>query len=122
MGMLTYQEMSEWECLDVLRQSHVLRAAFFDGKAPYLVPMGFEWFAEGLQPVICLMMPREGRKAEALRHCDRVCLEWERPGASGIEVVLGEGHAVVANEEAQGIVCAVWLDEISGRRFFLPEK
>lgn len=121
MGMLTYQEMNEWECLDVIRQSHALRAAFFDGEAPYLVPMGFEWFTEGMQPVICLMMPREGRKAAAIRRCDRVCLEWERPGAASLEVVLGEGKMTVIREEEPGLVCAVWIEEISGRRFFLPE-
>ena len=80
--------------LEILRQAKAVRAAFFDGHAPYVVPMGFEWFVNGMQPVVCLMMPKEGRKAEALSVCTQVCLEFEAPDAAAIQVVLAEGKAV----------------------------
>lgn len=122
MGMLRYQEMSVWECMEVLRAAHAVRLAVFDGQSPYLVPMGFEWFSQGWQPVICLMMPSHGRKAEALRRCPHVCLEWEWPRVSGIEVVLGEGEAECVEEEDEKVIYAVALEEMSGRRYFAPEE
>lgn len=122
MGKLQYQEMNAWECLEVLRGAHAVRLAVFDGEAPYVVPMGFEWFSQGWQPVICLMMPQDGRKAEALRTCQRVCLEWECPRVQGIEVVLGEGEAEIVEEEGEKVIYAVPLEEISGRRYFAPEE
>ena len=79
---MCYQTLSFVECLEILRQAKAVRAAFFDGHAPYVVPMGFEWFVNGMQPVVCLMMPQEGRKAEALSVCTQVCLEFEAPDAA----------------------------------------
>lgn len=87
---MCYQTLSFAECLEILRQAKAVRAAFFDGHAPYVVPMGFEWFVNGMQPVVCLMMPKEGRKAEALSVCTQVCLEFEAPDAAAIQVVLAE--------------------------------
>ena len=94
MSSMCYQTLSFVECLEILRQAKAVRAAFFDGHAPYVVPMGFEWFVNGMQPVVCLMMPKEGRKAEALSVCTQVCLEFEAPDAAAIQVVLAEGKAV----------------------------
>ena len=82
---MCYQTLSFAECLEILRQAKAVRAAFFDGHAPYVVPMGFEWFVNGMQPVVCLMMPKEGRKAEALSVCTQVCLEFEAPDAAAIQ-------------------------------------
>ena len=50
---MCYQTLSFAECLEILRQAKAVRAAFFDGHAPYVVPMGFEWFVNGMQPVVC---------------------------------------------------------------------
>ena len=93
MSSMCYQTLSFVECLEILRQAKAVRAAFFDGHAPYVVPMGFEWFVNGMQPVVCLMMPKEGRKAEALSVCTQVCLEFEAPDAAAIQVVLAEGSS-----------------------------
>lgn len=49
---MCYQTLSFVECLEILRQAKAVHAAFFDGHAPYVVPMGFEWFVNGMQPVV----------------------------------------------------------------------
>lgn len=119
---LTFQELTRMECLDVLRQTAVTRAAFTDGSAPYLVPMAFLLDAEGLAPVIRLCMPDTGRKVECLCRCDRVCLEFERPGCAWVDVVLVEGQAFPeAWEKGAGLALRVRAEDMSGRRFFLPE-
>ena len=118
MSSMCYQALSFAECLEILRQAKATRAAFFDGHAPYVVPMGFEWFTSGMQPVICLMMPGEGRKAEALSVCPQVCLEFEAPEAAAIQA---EGKAVPLHEEDDAMVYAIPVETMSGRRYFLPE-
>lgn len=122
MPSLTYQLLSPVECLDVLRAAHVTRAAFTNGEKPYLVPMAFRLEAEGVTPLICLCMPDGGRKVEYLCRCDRVCLEFEEPSCNFVDVVLLEGPVVpVAWEKGQGLLLHVKGEEISGRRFFLPD-
>ena len=122
MPSLTYQPLTHVQCLDVLRSAHVTRAAFTDGQRPYLVPMAFRLEAEGVTPLICLCMPDTGRKVEYLCRCDRLCLEFEQPDCAFVDVVLLEGPAVPdAWEQGSGLVLHVPGEEISGRRFFLPE-
>ena len=121
MSSMCYQALSGAECLAVLREARAVRAAFFDGHAPYVVPMGFEWFARGMQPVIFLMMPKDGRKAEALRVCPWVCMEFEAPEATAIQVVLAEGKAALLHREDGSAVYAIPVETLSGRRYFLPE-
>ena len=111
---MCYQTLSFVECLEILRQAKAVRAAFFDGHSPYVVPMGFEWFVN-------VMMPKEGRKAEALSVCTQVCLEFEAPDAAAIQVVLAEGKAVPLHEEDGAMVYAIPVETMSGRRYFLPD-
>ena len=121
MSSMCYQALSFAECMEILRQARATRAAFFDGHAPYVVPMGFEWFTSGMQPVICLMMPGEGRKAEALSIYPRVCMESEAPEVAAIQVVLAEGKAVPLHEEDGAMAYAIPVETMSGRRYFLPD-
>lgn len=121
MPMLTYQELPPAACLEVLRAVHVTRAAFCDGERPYLVPMAFELDAEGLVPLVRLCMPDQGRKADCLMQCSQVCLEFEEPGCSWVDVVLLEGTAELdVWEKGQGLALHVRAESLSGRRFFLP--
>lgn len=123
MPSLVYQELSRAECLDVLRRTAVTRAAFTDGDMPYLVPMAFLLDAEGEVPLIRLCMPDHGRKVDCLCRCDRICLEFEQPGCAWVDVVLLEGQACPdAWEKGEGIALHVPAEEISGRRFFLPDR
>ena len=122
MPSLTYQPLSAAQCLDVLRSVHVNRAAFTDGTRPYIVPMAFQLEAEGLTPMIYLCMPDKGRKVDCLCRCDRVCLEFEQPSCAWVDVVLLEGQIVLdAWEKGEGLLLHVRGEEVSGRRFFLPE-
>lgn len=122
MPTLTYQPLSMLECLDVLRAAGVTRAAFFDGESPYVVPMSYQWEAQGTTPEVILIFPDEGRKADALRVCDRVCLEFELPGVGYVDVVLLEGRANLALwEEGRAMAVTVPAEDVSGRRFFLPQ-
>lgn len=119
---LTCRELSYLECLEVLRSTSLTRAAFTDGDAPYVVPMGFLLDAEGATPVIRLAMPPTGRKAACLAEHPRLCLEFEAPGCAWADVVLLEGEAVPDRwDEAGGIVLHVPAQALSGRRFFLPD-
>ena len=123
MSQLVYQLLTAADCLSVLRTSHVTRAAFTDGEKPYLVPMAFQLEADGAVPLICLCMPDTGRKVNCLCRCDRVCLEFESPGCAWVDVVLLEGPAILnAWEKGVGLSLQVRGEDISGRRFFLPEK
>ncbi|MBQ7850812.1 MAG: pyridoxamine 5'-phosphate oxidase family protein [Clostridia bacterium] len=121
MGMAC-RELSFLECLEVLRSTSLTRAAFTDGDAPYVVPMGFVLDAHGLMPVIRLCMASGGRKAACLAKRTRVCLEFESPGCAWADVVLLEGEAVTDlwDEECGGVL-HVTAEALSGRRFFLPE-
>ena len=122
MPSLTYQPLTQVQCLDVLRSAHVTRAAFTDGTRPYIVPMAFQLAAEGLVPLIYLCMPDQGRKVEYLTRCDRLCLEFEQPACAWVDVVLVEGAAILdAWEKDEGLLLHVRGEEVSGRRFFLPE-
>lgn len=122
MPMLTYQELTPAECLGVLRAAHVTRAAFCDGERPYLVPMAFRLDADGLTPLIRLCMPDSGRKLDCLRRTGRVCLEFEEPSCAWVDVVLLEGEAALdAWEKGEGVALHIRAEELSGRRFFLPE-
>ena len=119
---LIYQPLTQVQCLDVLRSAHVTRAAFTDGTRPYIVPMAFRLEAEGATPLISLCMPDTGRKVDCLSRCDRVCLEFEQPDCAFVDVVLLEGRACLdAWEKGQGLLLHVSGEEISGRRFFLPD-
>ena len=121
MAQLVYQPLSNAECLAVLREARVTRAAFCDGERPYLVPMAFQLGAEGAVPLVYLCMPDAGRKVECLCRCDRVCLEFETPACAWVDVVLLEGQAFLdAWEKGKGLALHVRGDELSGRRFFLP--
>lgn len=123
MPQLVYQPLTQVECLDVLRAVHVTRAAFCDGERPYVVPMAFQLVCEGTTPSIYLCMPDTGRKVDCLCRCDRVCLEFESPSCAWVDVVLLEGQASLdAWEKGVGLALHVKGDEISGRRFFLPEE
>ncbi len=122
MPSLTYQPLSTMQCLDVLRAVHVTRAAFTNGEKPYLIPMAFQLDFDGLTPQIHLCMPDAGRKVECLCRCDRVCLEFEAPSCAWVDVVLLEGQAFLdAWEKGKGLALHVQGEEVSGRRFFLPE-
>lgn len=122
MPSLTYQPLTQVQCLDVLRAAHVTRAAFTDGEKPYLVPMAFQLEFAGMTPLIHLCMPDAGRKVEYLCRCDRVCLEFEEPSCAWVDVVLLEGRAFLdAWEKGKGLALHVQGEEVSGRRFFLPE-
>jgi len=122
MAEIVYQELTRAECLHVLRQAHVTRAAFCNGERPYIVPMCFHLEAQGDVPLIFLCMPDHGRKAEYLSRCSRVCLEFESPGTACADVVLLEGSAVPAAwVQNEGLAVYVRGEEISGRRFFMPE-
>ena len=122
MPSLTYQSLTQVQCLDVLRSAHVTRAAFTDGTRPYIVPMAFQLEAEGTTPLIYLCMPDKGRKVECLSRCDRICLEFEQPACAWVDVVLLEGPAILdAWEKEKGLLLHVRGEEVSGRRFFLPE-
>lgn len=123
MPQLVYQPLNRAECLSVLRQAHVTRAAFTDGEKPYIVPMCFLLEAEGDTPLIYLCMPENGRKVACLCRCDRVCLEFESPGVAFVDVVLLEGCALLdAWEKGNGLALHVRGEELSGRRFFMPEE
>ena len=122
MPQLVYQPLTAVECLDVLRAAHVTRAAFTDGTRPYLVPMAFQLDADGAVPLIYLCMLDTGRKIDCLCQCDRVCLEFEEPACAWVDVVLLEGQAFLdAWEKGKGLALHVRGEEISGRRFFLPD-
>lgn len=122
MSQLVYQPLTAVECLDVLRAAHVTRAAFCDGERPYVVPMAFRLECEGVTPLIYLCMPDTGRKVDSLCRCDRVCLEFEEPACAWVSVVLLEGQAFLdAWEKGKGLALHVRGEEVSGRRFFLPE-
>ena len=122
MPQLVYQPLSAVECLEVLRAAHVTRAAFTDGTRPYIVPMAFQLEADGATPLIYLCMPDTGRKVAYLCQCDRVCLEFEEPACAWVDVVLVEGQAFLdAWEKGKGLALHVRGEEVSGRRFFLPE-
>lgn len=122
MSQMVYQPLTPVECLDVLRAARVTRAAFCDGTRPYLVPMAFQLGCEGITPLIYLCMPDTGRKLEYLCRCDRVCLEFEEPACAWVDVVLVEGQAFLdAWERGKGLALHIRGEEISGRRFFLPE-
>ena len=122
MSQLVFQPLSPVECMDVLRAVHVTRAAFIDGEKPYIVPMAFQLACEGTTPLIYLCMPDSGRKVDCLCRCDRVCLEFENPGCSWVDVVLLEGQSFLdAWEKGTGLALHVRGEELSGRRFFLPE-
>lgn len=121
MPSLFFKPLSLPECLHVLRQTHVTRAAFTNGDRPYLIPMTFLMDAEGDTPVICLCMPPTGRKAAYVAACPRVCLEFEDPGCAWVDVVLVEGEARAAGlDENAGVYLRIAAQDISGRRFFLP--
>ena len=123
MPHLVYQPLTQVECLDVLRSVHVTRVAFCDGEKPYLVPMAFQLVCEGTTPLIYLCMPDAGRKVDYLCRCDRVCLEFESPSCAWVDVVLLEGQASLdVWEKGTGLALHVKGEEISGRRFFLPEE
>lgn len=123
MPHLTWQELGAVQCMDVLRQSSVTRAAFFDGESPYVIPLAFRLDADGAAPLIRLCMPDHGRKVQALCVCDRVCLEFELPGCAWVDVALLEGTAALdAWEKDEGIALHVRADKLSGRRFFLPQE
>ncbi len=122
MSQLVYQALNQVECLEVLRSAHVTRAAFCNGERPYIIPMAFQLACEGASPLIYLCMPDAGRKVEYLCRCDRVCLEFESPACAWVDVVLLEGQACLdAWERGTGLALHVRGEEISGRRFFLPE-
>ena len=122
MSQLVYQPLSSVECLDVLRAARVTRAAFTGGEKPYIVPMAFQLACDGVVPLIYLCMPDTGRKVECLCRCDRVCLEFEQPACAWVDVVLLEGQAFLdAWEKGKGLALHVRGEEVSGRRFFLPE-
>lgn len=122
MSQLVYQPLTDVECLDVLRNVHVTRAAFCSGDQPYIVPMAFQLVCDGTTPLIYLCMPDHGRKVEYLCRCDRVCLEFESPSCAWVDVVLLEGAATLdAWEKGAGLALHVRGEEVSGRRFFLPE-
>lgn len=123
MSQLVYQPLSAMECMDVLRAAHVTRAAFFDGERPYVVPMAFQLEFEGMTPLIYLCMPDAGRKVDGLCRCDRVCLEFESPACAWVDVVLLEGQAFLdVWERGKGLALHVRGEEVSGRRFFLPDQ
>jgi len=123
MPSLTYQPLTQMQCLEVLRSAYVTRAAFTDGTRPYIVPMTFQMEAEGVTPLICLCMPDKGRKVEYLCRCDQVCLEFEQPACAWVDVVLVEGGVVLdAWEKGQGILVHVRGEAVSGRRFFLQDE
>ncbi len=123
MPQLVYQPLNRAECLAVLRAVHVTRAAFSDGERPYVVPMAFLLEAEGDTPLIYLCMPDRGRKVNCLCRCDRVCLEFESPACAWVDMVLLEGPAILdAWEKDKGLALHVRGEELSGRRFFLPEQ
>ena len=120
MGLIC-QELNYLECLAVLRSTSLTRAAFTDGDAPYVVPMGFLLDAEGITPVIRLCMPASGRKADCLAKHPRVCLEFESPGCAWADVVLLEGEAVPdLQDEENRLLLHIPAESLSGRRFFLP--
>lgn len=123
MPKLIWQPLNMMECLDVLRQTSVTRCALCDTARPYVVPLAFELDCEGTAPVIRLCIPDQGRKVEYLCRCDRVCLEFELPGCAWVDVVLLEGTAALdAWEKGEGIALHVRAEELSGRRFFLPDE
>ena len=123
MPQLVYQPLSAVECLEVLRAAHVTRVAFTDGTRPYIVPMAFQLEADGATPLIYLCMPDKGRKVDCLCRCDRVCLEFEQPSCAWVDVVLLEGQVVLnAWEKDEGLLLHVRGEEVSGRRFFLPQQ
>lgn len=122
MPQLIYQPLTRTDCLAVLRAAHVTRAAFTDGEQPYVIPLAFLLEAEGETPLIYLCMPDHGRKVDCLCRCDRVCLEFESPACAWVDVVLLEGPALLdAWEKDKGLALHVRGEDISGRRFFLPE-
>ncbi|MBQ8554601.1 MAG: hypothetical protein IJ438_01890 [Clostridia bacterium] len=122
MPMLTYQELTYPSCLDVLRATSVTRAAFCGEDGPYLVPMAFQLGSDGVKPMIYLCMPDKGHKVDCLGTDDRLCLEFEAPGCAWVDVVLLRGRAAIdAWEKDAGIALHVKAEELSGRRFFLPE-
>lgn len=122
MPLLTWQELTPVQCMDVLRQSSVTRAAFFDGESPYVIPLAFQLDADGATPMVRLCMPDHGRKVQCLCACDRVCLEFELPGCAWVDVALAEGPAALdAWEKGEGLALHIRAEKLSGRRFFLPE-
>ncbi len=122
MSSLAWQRLDPLQCLDVLRGTHVTRAAFCAKDRPYVVPMGFAFTCEGEQPVIHLAFPAEGRKEQMLKENARVCLEFELPGCASVDVVLVEGRATLGLTPAKhGLLVRVAAEEMSGRRFFMAK-
>ncbi len=62
---------------DIIGQCPVCHLGVISQGEPYVVPLSFGYDGTA----VVLHMAREGRKLEALRKADRVCLQWDLPGA-----------------------------------------
>lgn len=117
MAELTFQELNLMQILDVLRPGGVARLALSGDGQPYVIPMAFQLEMQGMQPILHLASPAEGRKLDILRGNDRVCLEIELPGCAWIDTVLVEGRATVGALQG-GAEIRVQPRTLTGRRFF----
>ncbi len=67
---------------EIIARCPVCRLGVISEGEPYVVPLSFGY--DGM--AVVLHMAPEGRKLEALRRADRVCLQWDLPG----EVITAE--------------------------------
>jgi len=121
MAQVAWQELNFLQMLDVLRSAQVLRLAVSWGESPYVVPVHGQLEMRGLQPVIHLLMPAQGRKADALKENSRVCLETEAPGCAWLDTVIVTGTAELTLLQENVLHAAVAADTLTGRRYFRHE-
>lgn len=67
---------------DIIGRCPVCHVGMISQGEPYVVPLSFGYDGTA----VLLHMASEGRKLEALRKADRVCLQWDLPG----EVITAE--------------------------------
>ena len=97
---MCYQTLSFVECLEILRQAKAVRAAFFDGHAPYVVPMHYGYRIDGEDLTFYVYCANEGHKLDCLRKDDRIFVEVDRERApiAAYENVMCRSRAVIVTD------------------------
>ena len=118
-----WQELNILQMYDILRGAEVCRLAVEEDGQPWCVPMHFQFEISRGITYIHLTMPDHGRKLDAMAMNDRVCLEFELPGCAWLDVLVVEGRATVGICVPGGLThLRIRVQEMSGRRFFTPER
>lgn len=122
MPQLRYQALNLMQVFDVLRHASIARLAVAEDGRPYVVPVAFQLEVKDAEIILHMVSLPEGRKMNALRGNDRVCVEIDLPSCAWVDTVLVEGRATVGlAEPGKAIELRVAAERTSGRRFFLPE-